>query len=100
MIIRFRDEMEMRIRNALAISKRAVENYHGRIIGISGEVSALVGRQGIEGREVITWMEGGGGHVTTISTMNTTCHDTCFQIGINGLVFFPLHISRVIQWKI
>ena len=60
MIIRFRDEMEMRIRNALAISKRAVENYHGRIIGISGEVSALVGRQGIEGREVITWVEGGG----------------------------------------
>ena len=62
MIIRFRDEMEMRIRNALAISKRAVENYHGRIIGISGEVSALVGRQGIEGREVITWMEGGACH--------------------------------------
>lgn len=48
MIIRFRDEMEMRIRNALAISKRAVENYHGRIIGISGEVSALVGR-GLKG---------------------------------------------------
>lgn len=39
MIIRFRDEMETRIRNALAISKRAVENYHGKIIGISGEVS-------------------------------------------------------------
>ena len=54
MIIRFRDEMEMRIRNALAISKRAVENYHGRIIGISGEVSALVGR-GLKGG-----MGGGG----------------------------------------
>lgn len=39
MIIRFRDEMETRIRNALAISKRAVENYHGKIIGISGEVN-------------------------------------------------------------
>lgn len=41
MIIRFRDEMETRIRNALAISKRAVENYHGKIIGISGEVSQI-----------------------------------------------------------
>lgn len=60
MIIRFRDEMEMRIRNALAISKRAVENYHGRIIGISGEVSALVGRGLKGGKSIITWEEGGG----------------------------------------
>ena len=59
MIIRFRDEMEMRIRNALAISKRAVENYHGRIIGISGEVSGVVCRGLKGGKSIITWEEGG-----------------------------------------
>ncbi|XP_048753006.1 uncharacterized protein LOC125664326 [Ostrea edulis] len=38
MIIRFRDDLVTKIRNALTLSKRGVENYHGKIIGISGEV--------------------------------------------------------------
>lgn len=39
MIIRFWDEMEIRIRNVFVIFKWVVENYYGKIIGIFGEVS-------------------------------------------------------------